>query len=145
MSRVRIQYLGIKEINGPLIVLDGVKNAHFDEMADIVLDNGEVRHGRVIRLDGEKAVTVHMNCTKGVIYAYNDGQFDTGETDNIYVVFMQSLFDRWFGYDLPGFRQVVIHKSGDDVSGYTAPKIWYIEDITDPNVRKTALEDYIIK
>ena len=56
MSRVRIQYLGIKEINGPLIVLDGVKNAHFDEMADIVLDNGEVRHGRVIRLDGEKAV-----------------------------------------------------------------------------------------
>ena len=75
-------------------------------------------------VDGEKAVTVHMNCTKGVIYAYNDGQFDTGETDNIYVVFMQSLFDRWFGYDLPGFRQVVIHKSGDDVSGYTAPKIW---------------------
>ena len=53
---MRIQYLGIKEINGPLIVLDGVKNAHFDEMADIVLDNGEVRHGRVIRLDGEKAV-----------------------------------------------------------------------------------------
>ena len=53
---MKIQYLGIKEINGPLIVLDGVKNAHFDEMADIVLDNGEVRHGRVIRLDGEKAV-----------------------------------------------------------------------------------------
>lgn len=96
-------------------------------------------------VDGEKAVTVYMNCTKGVIYAYNDGQFDTGETDNIYVVFMQSLFDRWFGYDLPGFRQFVIHKSGDDVSGYTAPKIWYIEDITDPNVRKTALEGYIIK
>ena len=100
---------------------------------------------RISLVDGEKAVTVHMNCTKGVIYAYNDGQFDTGETDNIYVVFMQSLFDRWFGYDLPGFRQVVIHKSGDDVSGYTAPKIWYIEDITDPNVRKTALEGYIIK
>ena len=96
-------------------------------------------------VDGEKAVTVHMNCTKGVIYAYNDGQFDTGETDNIYVVFMQSLFDRWFGYDLPGFRQVVIHKSGDDVSGYTAPKIWYIEDITYPNVRKTAFAGYIIK
>ncbi len=53
---MRIQYLGIKEINGPLIVLDGVKNAHFDEMADIVLDSGETRHGRIIRLDGEKAV-----------------------------------------------------------------------------------------
>lgn len=96
-------------------------------------------------VDGEKSVTVYMNCTKGVVYAYNDGQFDTGETDNIYVVFMQSLFDRWFGYELEGFRQVVINKPGDDVNGYTMPKIWYIEDIIDPDVRKTALEDYIVK
>ncbi len=53
---MRIQYLGIKEINGPLIVIDGVKDAHFDEMADIVLENGEVRHGRIIRIDGQRAV-----------------------------------------------------------------------------------------
>ena len=53
---MRIQYLGIKEINGPLIVIDGVKDAHFDEMADIVLENGQIRHGRIIRLDGQRAV-----------------------------------------------------------------------------------------
>ncbi len=53
---MKIQYLGIKEINGPLIVLDGVKGVQFDEMAEIILDNGEIRSGRVIGIEGERAV-----------------------------------------------------------------------------------------
>lgn len=53
---MKIQYLGISEINGPLIVVDGVKNASYDEMADVLLENGQVRHGRIIRLEGERAV-----------------------------------------------------------------------------------------
>ena len=53
---MRIQYLGIKEINGPLIVIDGVKGATYDEMAEVVLDSGETRSGRIIRIDGERAV-----------------------------------------------------------------------------------------
>ena len=53
---MKIQYLGIKEINGPLIVLDGVKDAHFDEMAQVILENGEVRTGRIIKIEGERAV-----------------------------------------------------------------------------------------
>ena len=56
MSGMRIRYLGIKEINGPLIVLDGVENAHFDEMAEVALDDGTVRHGRIIRIEDKKAV-----------------------------------------------------------------------------------------
>ena len=125
------------------LIVVGFLVLHVFTMKRVVPFEEAMEH--ITLVDGEKSVTVYMNCTKGVIYAYNDGQFDTGETDNIYVVFMQSLFDRWFGYDLPGFRQVVINKSGADVIGYTAPKIWYIEDITDPNVKKTALEGYIIK
>ncbi len=53
---MRIQYLGINEINGPLIVLEGVKGVSFDEMAEIELANGQVRHGRIIRLEGDRAV-----------------------------------------------------------------------------------------
>lgn len=53
---MKIQYLGIKEINGPLIAVEGVQDAAFDEMAEIVLENGQVRHGRIIRLDGDRAV-----------------------------------------------------------------------------------------
>ena len=39
-----VQILGLKEINGPLVVLDGVKGVGFDEMAELVLDNGTWRN-----------------------------------------------------------------------------------------------------
>ena len=51
-----LQYLGLKEINGPLVVLDGVKDVGYDEMAELVLDNGTRRTGRVVQIDGERVV-----------------------------------------------------------------------------------------
>ena len=35
-----LQYVGLSEINGPLVVLDHVKNASYDEMVEFVLQNG---------------------------------------------------------------------------------------------------------
>ena len=35
-----LQYVGLKEINGPLVVLDNVDNASFDEVVEIRLDDG---------------------------------------------------------------------------------------------------------
>ena len=49
-----IDYVGVKEINGSLIVLDNVENASFEEMVDIRLDNGTVRHGRIVQIEGKK-------------------------------------------------------------------------------------------
>ena len=51
-----VQILGLKEINGPLVVLDGVKGVGFDEMAELVLDNGTRRTGRVVQIDGARVV-----------------------------------------------------------------------------------------
>ena len=51
-----VQILGLKEINGPLVVLDGVKGVGFDEMAELVLDNGTRRTGRGDQIDGERVV-----------------------------------------------------------------------------------------
>ena len=45
-----IDYVGVKEINGSLIVLDGVKGVSNEEIVDIRLDNGTVRQGRVCLL-----------------------------------------------------------------------------------------------
>ncbi|PWM39422.1 MAG: V-type ATP synthase subunit B [Clostridiales bacterium] len=53
---MKIQYLGISEIRGPLVVLDHVKDICFDEVAELVLNNGQVRRGRVIQLEGDRAV-----------------------------------------------------------------------------------------
>ena len=36
-----IEYLGLSEINGPLIVLEGVKNAFFEEMVEFVVEGGK--------------------------------------------------------------------------------------------------------
>lgn len=51
-----IDYLGVKEINGSLIVLDGIKNASYEEIVDIRLENGTVRKGRIVQIDGERVV-----------------------------------------------------------------------------------------
>ena len=49
-------YVGVKEINGSLIVLDGVKGVSNEEIVDIKLENGTVRQGRVVQIEGEKIV-----------------------------------------------------------------------------------------
>lgn len=94
--------------------------------------------------DGETAVTVELNYSKGTIYAYNDGYYGATEGDNIYIVFRRSLFDKWFGKKVPGYASIRINKNGDDVSCYETPLIWYIEDPNDPNVFKAPLNDKII-
>jgi V/A-type H+-transporting ATPase subunit B len=63
---MKIQYLGISEIKGPLVVLDHVQGICFDEMAELVLSNGEVRHGRVIQLEGDRAVIQVFEGTNGI-------------------------------------------------------------------------------
>ena len=51
-----IEYLGLDEINGPLVVLDGVQNASFEEIMEITVDNKEKKLGRIVELYNEKAV-----------------------------------------------------------------------------------------
>ena len=51
-----IQYLGLNKINGPLIVLEGVKGASYDEIAEITVDNKEKKLGRIIECYEDKAV-----------------------------------------------------------------------------------------
>ena len=43
-----IEYLGLSEINGPLIVLEGVKNAFFEEMVEFVVEGGKRKKGRIV-------------------------------------------------------------------------------------------------
>ena len=51
-----IEYLGAKEINGSLIVLDNIEDVAYEEMCDIVLADGTARQGRVIQIDGKRVV-----------------------------------------------------------------------------------------
>ncbi|MBU1145254.1 MAG: V-type ATP synthase subunit B [Firmicutes bacterium] len=51
---MNLQYIGLEEINGPLIFLDNVENIGFEEMVEIQLINGGLRYGRVVQIVGRK-------------------------------------------------------------------------------------------
>ena len=61
-----INYVGVKDINGSLVVIDGVKGASFEEIVDIRLDNGTVRQGRIVQIEGERIVVQVFEGTRGV-------------------------------------------------------------------------------
>lgn len=61
-----IDYVGVKEINGSLIVIDGVKDAFFDEVVDIRLDDGTVRRGRIVTMEGERVVVQVFQGTRSI-------------------------------------------------------------------------------
>lgn len=61
-----LQYVGLHEINGPLVVLDKVKDVGYDEIAEIHLDDGSVRAGRVVQIDGERVVLQVFEGTNGL-------------------------------------------------------------------------------
>ena len=49
-----IDYIGVKEISGSLIVLDGVENVSYEEIVDIRLDDGSRAYGKGGSAGGEK-------------------------------------------------------------------------------------------
>ena len=51
-----IEYLGLSSINGPLVVLEGVQDAFFDEIVEFVIDGAERKIGRIVELYEDKAV-----------------------------------------------------------------------------------------
>ena len=61
-----VEYIGLHEINGPLVVLDGVQGASYEEMVEITLDSGEKRMGQIIKIDGQRAVIQVFEGTSGI-------------------------------------------------------------------------------
>ena len=51
-----IEYLGLSEVNGPLIVLEGVKNASYEEIVEFTVDGNEKKLGRIVAVYEDKAV-----------------------------------------------------------------------------------------
>ena len=61
-----IEHIGLDEISGSLIVLDGVKGASFEEMVEIRLDNGTSRTGRIVQIDEERVVIQVFEGTRSI-------------------------------------------------------------------------------
>ena len=53
-------------MQGSLIALEGVSGVTYDELAEITLESGERRFGRVIRIDGDRVVLQVFEGTEGI-------------------------------------------------------------------------------
>ncbi|MDE6132331.1 MAG: V-type ATP synthase subunit B [Oscillospiraceae bacterium] len=61
-----LQYVGLSEINGPLVVLDDVDGVSYDEVVEMRLEDGTVRTGRIVEIAGKKAVLQVFEGTKSL-------------------------------------------------------------------------------
>jgi len=51
-----IEYLGLSEINGPLIVLEGVQDASYEEIVEFTVEGKHKKLGRIVEVYEDKAV-----------------------------------------------------------------------------------------
>ncbi|SHJ34024.1 V/A-type H+-transporting ATPase subunit B [Clostridium amylolyticum] len=60
------EYLRLDKVQGPLIILSEVENVAYDEIVEILLDDGRTRKGRVVQIEGDKAVIQVFEPTLGI-------------------------------------------------------------------------------
>ena len=61
-----IEYLGLSSINGPLVVLEGLQGASYDEIVEMTVNNTQKKMGRIIQIDKDKAVIQVFEGTEGM-------------------------------------------------------------------------------
>ncbi|GAA4652921.1 V-type ATP synthase subunit B [Anaerocolumna aminovalerica] len=60
------EYKTVKEVVGPLMVVEGVEGVKYEELVDIELQTGEKRRGRVLEINGDKAMVQLFEGSTGI-------------------------------------------------------------------------------
>lgn len=58
------EYRTVREVVGPLMIVDQVSGVHYNELVEIKLHNGEVRQGQVLEVQEDKAM---VQLLKGLV------------------------------------------------------------------------------
>src|SRR5665213_134414 len=61
-----IEYSSIGSIRGPLLTVQDVRDVGWDEVVEIRIDSGELRHGLVLEVDRDLAVVQVFEGTSGL-------------------------------------------------------------------------------
>ena len=64
--RAPVEHTRVDSVRGPLVVVGDVQSVGWDEVAEIRLDSGEVRHGVVLDVDRDIAVVEVLEGTAGI-------------------------------------------------------------------------------
>ena len=70
-----VQYSKIAEIKGPLVIVDDVENAAFDELVEILTSSGEKRLGKVLEVGNGKAIVQVFEGTTGLSISGTKARF----------------------------------------------------------------------
>ena len=70
-----VQYSKIAEIKGPLVVVDEVENAAFDELVEVETGEGERRLGKVLEVGNGKAIVQVFEGTTGLSVSGTSARF----------------------------------------------------------------------
>ena len=60
------EYRTIKEVIGPLMLVEGVSGVTYNELVEIKQDNGELRSGKVLEVNGDKALIQLFESSNGL-------------------------------------------------------------------------------
>ena len=69
------EYRTIKEVVGPLMLVEGVSGVKYDELVEIVQENGEIRRGKVLEINGDKALVQLFESSQGLKIATSKARF----------------------------------------------------------------------
>ena len=78
------EYKTIREVVGPLMLVDGVEGVTYNELVDIVCANGEIRRGKVLEINRDKAVVQLFENSQGLQIATSKARF-TGHSQRLAV------------------------------------------------------------
>ncbi len=76
------EYTTVREVAGPLMIVEGVEGVAYNEIVDIETPNGEMRRGQVLEVKGDVAVVQVFEGTSDLNTATTKVRF-TGETAKI--------------------------------------------------------------
>lgn len=72
---MRKEYRTIKEVVGPLMMVENVEGVKYDELVEIEQQDGELRHGRVLEISGDKALLQLFEGSQGLRIATSKARF----------------------------------------------------------------------
>ncbi|NCA91760.1 V-type ATP synthase subunit B [bacterium] len=69
------EYKTIREVVGPLMLVEGVEGVKYDELVEIEQDNGEKRNGKVLEINGDKALVQLFEGSSGLRISTSKASF----------------------------------------------------------------------
>ena len=60
------EYKTVTEVVGPLMAVEGVEGVKYDELVEIEMQTGEMRRGKVLEVNGDKAMVQLFEGSSGI-------------------------------------------------------------------------------